>query len=90
MNLTFDIRKILYLSILKKNIGFFDFQENSTPVLSTIMQSDTSKINGAAADAVPPQLEGTSMLILGLGCALYFNWQMTVACIVITPLMFVP
>ena len=56
MNLTFDIRKMLYVNILKKNIGFFDFPENSTPVLSTVMQSDTSKINGAASDSIPPSV----------------------------------
>ena len=36
-NLTYDIRKILYSKILSKNIGFFDFPENSSSVLSTIM-----------------------------------------------------
>ena len=36
-NLTYDIRKILYVNILTKNIGFFDHAENSTPVLSGVL-----------------------------------------------------
>ena len=36
-NLTYDVRKDLYESILVKNIGYFDFPENSTYVLSGIM-----------------------------------------------------
>ena len=53
-NLTFEMRKMLYVKVLTKNIGFFDFAENSTPVLSGVLQNDTSKINGVAADAIPP------------------------------------
>jgi len=36
-NITYDIRKELYANILSKNIGYFDFSENSTPVLSSVM-----------------------------------------------------
>ena len=53
-NVTYEIRKNLYESILVKNIGFFDFPENSTPVLSGVMQSDTTVINGVATDSIPP------------------------------------
>lgn len=53
-NVTYDIRKTLYNSVLVKNIGYFDFPENSTPVLSGVMQSDTTIINGVATDSVPP------------------------------------
>jgi hypothetical protein len=53
-NVTYEIRKKLYETILVKNIGYFDFPENSTPVLSGIMQSDTTIINGVATDSIPP------------------------------------
>jgi ABC-type multidrug transport system fused ATPase/permease subunit len=36
-NLTYDIRKLCYVNILTKNIGFFDHAENSTPVLSGVL-----------------------------------------------------
>jgi len=36
-NITYVIRKELYSNILTKNIGYFDFPENSTPVLSSVM-----------------------------------------------------
>jgi len=49
-NLTYGIRKNLYESILVKNIGYFDFPENSTFVLSGIMQNDTTIINGVATE----------------------------------------
>jgi hypothetical protein len=36
-NITYVIRKKLYTNILTKDIGYFDFPENSTPVLSSVM-----------------------------------------------------
>jgi hypothetical protein len=36
-NITYEIRKRLYGTILVKNIGYFDHPENSTFVLSGIM-----------------------------------------------------
>jgi ABC-type multidrug transport system fused ATPase/permease subunit len=36
-NLTYDIRKLLYVNVLKKNIGFFDHAENATPVLTGVL-----------------------------------------------------
>ena len=73
-NLTFDIRKLLYSKILVKNIGFFDFAENSTPVLSGVMQNDTSKINGVATDSIPPYVEALTLLFFGTLGSAYFCW----------------
>jgi len=36
-NLTFGLRKLLYMKVLTKNIGFFDYAENATPVLSGVL-----------------------------------------------------
>lgn len=36
-NLTYDIRKILYVNVITKNIGFFDHSENATSVLSGVL-----------------------------------------------------
>ena len=73
-NLTYDIRKLLYVNILTKNIGFFDHSENSTPVLSGVLQNDTSKINGVASDAIPPQVESLTLVFFGVAGSLYFCW----------------
>jgi ABC-type multidrug transport system fused ATPase/permease subunit len=73
-NITYDIRKRLYENILVKNIGYFDFPENSTPVLSGVMQSDTTIINGVATDSVPPQVEAFVSVVLSFGLAFYLCW----------------
>lgn len=73
-NITYDIRKKLYENILVKNIGYFDFPENATPVLSGVMQSDTTIINGVATDAIPPQVEAATLVIFSFGLAGYMCW----------------
>lgn len=73
-NVTYDIRKSLYESILVKNIGYFDFPENAVPVLSSCMQTDTTIINGVATEAIPPQVEAGTLVAFAVILATYFCW----------------
>lgn len=73
-NVTYDIRKTLYESILVKNIGYFDFPENAVPVLSSVMQTDTTIINGVATEAIPPQVEAGTLVVFAVLLATYFCW----------------
>lgn len=73
-NITYDIRKKLYETVLVKNIGYFDFPENSTPVLSGVMQNDTTIINGVATDSIPPLVEAATLMFLSFAIAFYICW----------------
>jgi hypothetical protein len=53
-NVTYQVRSILYKKILEKNIGFFDFPEHGTSVLTSTMSSDTHLINGAGSESIAP------------------------------------
>ena len=68
------MRKKLYSKVMTKNIGFFDHAENSTPVISGVLQNDTSKINGVATDAIPPQVESMTLIFFGIIGSIYFCW----------------
>jgi ATP-binding cassette subfamily B (MDR/TAP) protein 1 len=73
-NITYDIRKKLYETILVKNIGYFDHPENSTFVLSGVMQNDTTIINGVATDSIPPLVEAATLLSLAFIVSFYICW----------------
>lgn len=73
-NVTYDIKKRLYKSILVKNISYFDFPENTTPVLSSVMQTDTTIIDGVTTDSIPPQVEAGTLVVFALLLAIYFCW----------------
>lgn len=53
-NVTLEVRKLLYRKILEKNIGFFDFPENGTSVLTSSMSSDTHLVNGVGSESIQP------------------------------------
>lgn len=43
-NITLNIRNVMYKSILKKAISWFDLKENSSGILTSILASDASTI----------------------------------------------
>jgi len=73
-NVTMKVRQLLYLSILEKHMGFFDFQENQSSVLTSAMAQDTALINGAASESLGPYIESLFALGGGLGIGFYFCW----------------
>jgi len=73
-NVTMKVRQLLYKSILEKHIGFFDYQENQSSVLTSAMAQDTSLINGAASESLGPYTETIFALGGGLGIGFYFCW----------------
>jgi ABC-type multidrug transport system fused ATPase/permease subunit len=49
-----QFRAFLYKNILQKNIGFFDDRENGPSVLTSMMASETSLINGVGSESIAP------------------------------------
>lgn len=73
-NVTLKIRQLIYESILQKNIGWFDEQDNQSSVLTSVMASDAAILNGAAAEALGPATEGFFALFGGLVIGFIFCW----------------
>lgn len=73
-NVTMKVRQELYKSILMKHMGFFDFQENQSSVLTSAMAQDTALINGAASESLGPYTESFFALGGGLAIGFYFCW----------------
>jgi ATP-binding cassette subfamily B (MDR/TAP) protein 1 len=86
-NVTLKIRALLYNAILMKDIGFFDFRENNASVLTSSMAQDTSIINGASSESLGPYFDGFSALFGGIAMGFYFNWQMSLILLGLTPFM---
>lgn len=83
-NVTLKVRQLLYESILEKNIGWFDFQENQSSVLTSAMAQESAIINGASSESLGPYVEGAFAVIGGLVIGFYFCWQeslVTLGCI---------
>mmetsp|Transcript_18837 Transcript_18837/g.17990 ORF Transcript_18837/g.17990 Transcript_18837/m.17990 type:complete len:621 (+) Transcript_18837:371-2233(+) len=87
-NITLALRRVLYRSILTKEVGWFDHPQYSPGVLSNVMAKEAIKVKGAAAEGVAIQVEaGFALATAAIICVVY-QWQMGLICLVIIPLMF--
>lgn len=86
-NVTLAIRKELYEGILRKHIGFHDFRENGSSVLTSSMAQDSSIVNGVSTESIGPMVDGMSALIVGLAIGFFFSWKMSLICLAISPLL---
>lgn len=73
-SVTIQIRRVLYESILRKNIGFFDDRDHGVSVLTSAMAQDTSIINGVSSESLAPQLEGGLAMVTGLVIGFIACW----------------
>jgi len=84
-NVTSEVRRVLYESILRKNIGWFDSRENGVSVLTSAMAQDTSVINGVSTESLAPQLEGAFAMLGGMAIGFVICWQMSLVCLAVSP-----
>ena len=76
-NVTKEIRKDLYHSILRKHIGWFDRRENNIGVLTSVMSSDVYTLNGASTEGVSTLIETLFGLVGGLIISFFYDWRTT-------------
>lgn len=88
-NVTIKIRAVLYESILRKNIGWFDQKENAPGVLTATMAEDTAILNGVSSDSVSVMVEGLFSVGCGVTIGFWFCWQVSLLCLACVPLMII-
>jgi ATP-binding cassette subfamily B (MDR/TAP) protein 1 len=86
-NTTFEIRKKMYNTLMRKNIGWYDNKDNGVSVVTSAMAQDTSVINGVSTESLAPQFEGIFALVIGLLIGFYACWEMALICLVMSPIM---
>ena len=74
-NMTKDIRKDLYQSIIRKHIGWFDHKDNNIGALTSTLTSDVYALNGASTEGLSALIETMIGLIGGLIIGLWFEWR---------------
>ena len=84
-NITKHIRKALYSSLLKKNMGWFDLRENAPGVLTSALASDAQAINGASTEGVAVMLESFFALACAIALGFYFSWKLSLIALACTP-----
>lgn len=84
---THQLRLDLFKKMLSQPKAWFDKPENSPSLLTTILETDTTLINGVNTQSLAQQIEAIFSLAIGVGISIYFSWKMTLVCLIAAPLM---
>lgn len=67
-------------------MGWFDDREHSTGVLVAAMAEDSTLINGASANSIAPQFEAGFAILVGLGIAFAYCWEISLVILATVPI----
>jgi len=88
-NITYNVRKDLYVAILQKHMGWHDIREHSAGNLTTVLAKEVQTLNGVSTESVSVITESAIALCCGIAIGFYFCWQEAVAAVVLVPIMVV-
>jgi ATP-binding cassette subfamily B (MDR/TAP) protein 1 len=83
--MTKEIRKDLYRAMLRKHMGWFDYEENNSGVLTSTLSSDVYALNGASTEGLSTVIETYFGLIGAFIMAMIIEWRTSLTVLAIIP-----
>ena len=71
---------------MRRNIGFFDLEDNAVGTLTTRLAEDSGKINKAFGVGLAKQIQAIFTLLIGLGLGFSASWQIAFVVIACFPI----
>jgi ABC-type multidrug transport system fused ATPase/permease subunit len=84
-NLTFEVRSLLYKSLMHKQIGWFDRKDKAPGIISNILSEDITALNGLTTETFATIMETSVGLFVGIFISAIYEWRMAIICIVASP-----
>jgi len=79
------VRKKMFASMLRQEIGWHDKQENNTGALCARLSNNAEKIATATGFKIGQVVQGISVLLLSGGIALYYEWRLGLVTLAFIP-----
>jgi len=70
------VRTLLFASILRQEVGWFDHEANSSGRLASMLAADASHVRGAVGDALGIMAQNFFCLAFGYLVAFIYEWRM--------------
>jgi len=83
------IRRELYQSILRKNVGWHDSRDNSSGVMTATLSSDVQLLNGVSSDGIAAGVESATALLFGICFAFSWSWPIACVCMGVIPFIMI-
>jgi ATP-binding cassette, subfamily B (MDR/TAP), member 1 len=84
-----EFRSDLFQAILRREIAFFDKEENDAGSLTTRLSDDSRTVTKALGESIPRQLQAMFTLLIGLGIGLSASWKLALVVIATFPVSIV-
>ncbi|KAG5181118.1 ATP-binding cassette, sub-family B, member 1A [Tribonema minus] len=81
------LRESAFTAIVRHDIGWFDFDENSTGALTTRLEEDANAVSRATGMALGHKVQLVMTLVVGIGVGLAVCWQIGLVAIAMVPLI---
>ena len=85
--MTLKLRIMLFESILRKHIGWFDNKDRAPGVLTNIITEDISSVNGLTTEAIAILIEAFLGLVVSCGAVFIFSPSLGIVVTCLTPFM---
>jgi ABC-type multidrug transport system fused ATPase/permease subunit len=85
--LTERIRKSMFTTILRQDIGFFDREDNSTGVLTSNLATDAQKVQGVSGAIIGTMCQIITNLLGSIIISLIFGWKLGLVATAVLPLL---
>ncbi|CAA7015678.1 unnamed protein product [Microthlaspi erraticum] len=85
--LTSRVRLSLFSAILSNEIGWFDFEENNTGSLTSILAADATLVRSALADRLSTIVQNLSLTVTALALAFIYSWRVAAVVTACFPLL---
>ncbi|XP_055837899.1 ATP-dependent translocase ABCB1 [Episyrphus balteatus] len=87
--LTERLRGMVFETMLKQEIGWFDDRTNGTGSLCARLSGDASAVQGATGQRIGTILQSLATLLLGVGLAMYYEWSLGLIGLAFTPFILI-
>lgn len=83
--LTMRVRSMMFKTLLRQEMGFFDMENNSLGSLTTLLSSESGLMKGLTGDLLGVGINVLSAVVCSLIIAFIASWRLTLVILVILP-----
>ncbi|XP_052841977.1 LOW QUALITY PROTEIN: ATP-dependent translocase ABCB1 [Drosophila gunungcola] len=87
--LTERLRGLMFESMLRQEVAWFDDKANGTGSLCARLSGDAAAVQGATGQRIGTIIQSVSTLALGVGLSMYYEWSLGLVALAFTPFILI-